>query len=476
VTYVTREIPPPPPPPPPLTKAELEALSPAERAYLDKFGSIAGRVPPARDNGEPRSRGPSDHAESEATADEESRRSFPGLSHAEALARKVPATAELVREIIEAGTVGQVAGLPETHKSFLATEIAHKVAAGGLVLGRFKVLRCGPVGYWWQDDSEANELRRLQAYANQHGFTGELPLHWHLNEGLVLPNDIPALRAEIEREKQELVVLDSLYNFIRGRNLKEEEVAEVLAELKASVCDATGATVLTVDHSPWPSENNRGQRRAYGSVFKAAAVRCVIHIERDGSKLWIEAHGNNLPGLKRTLAEWDADTLELRLIGEEEGDLKAPPSEIAAFVTERGGKATPAEIRDHFDIADGTLRERRAGLEELGVRYERDGRGSHYVVNADNDDPAPRNPALLRGDALRGQKPHGYAELTPHPADPAIAPLWGSENADLQGKSPPRDPAIPTGSALSVRADPEANENELERLRAKHADIAEGQA
>src|SRR6266540_404326 len=121
---------------------------------------------------------------------------FSGLSHTEAL--------------VEEGTVGTIAALPTTYKSFLGTALACRIAAGtGELLGRFPVVKGGPVGYWWQDDSEANELRRLQGYARRHGFAN-VPIRWHLNEGLRLPDDIPALVAEIEREQQVFVVLDSL--------------------------------------------------------------------------------------------------------------------------------------------------------------------------------------------------------------------------------------------------------------------------
>jgi hypothetical protein len=241
--------------------------------------------------------------------------SFPGLTHAEALAREVPPTAVLVEDIVEAGTVGTVSALPERYKSWLATETALKIAAGGRVLGRFEATAApAAVGYWWQDDSVENELRRIQAYAGRHGHTGALPIRWHLNEGLRLPQDITRLREEIEREEQVLVVLDSLYNFLPGFTLKDEEVAGVYDALKSGVCDQTGATVLTVDHAPWPTEGNRGQRRAYGSVFKAAAIRWGIYLEEEAGTLYVEARGNNLLGLKRTAVVWDAERLELRLL------------------------------------------------------------------------------------------------------------------------------------------------------------------
>jgi hypothetical protein len=80
--------------------------------------------------------------------------------------------------------------------------------------------------------------------------------------------------------------------------LKEEAVAVVLAQIKAGLCDRTGATVSLVDHAPWPTEGNRGQRRAYGSVFKTAAVRWSIHLEadvKDDTRLHVEASGTTSP-------------------------------------------------------------------------------------------------------------------------------------------------------------------------------------
>ena len=239
---------------------------------------------------------------------------LPSLTHAEVLALEVPKANELVEGVIEAGTVGTIASLPELHKSFLAAEITHKLAAGGQVLGRLKIAKQGPVGFWWQDDSTENEVRRIQTYARVHEHTGELPIRWHLNEGLRLPDDIPRLREEVEREGQLLAFLDSLYNFLPGRTLKDEDVAAVYAAIKQEVCDQTGATVAVVDHAPWPTDSNRGQRRAYGTVFKAAAVRWGIYLEAQADTLYVEARGNNLAGLKRTPVVWDPDKLELRLV------------------------------------------------------------------------------------------------------------------------------------------------------------------
>jgi hypothetical protein len=263
---------------------------------------------------------------------------FTGIAHPQLLRLQVVATPQLIDGLIEAGTPGTVAGLPETYKSFVAAETSLMVAAGGRVLGR-TVLRTGPVGYWWQDDSRENEVRRVQALTQARGLADQLPIRWHLNEGLLLPEQIDVLRAEVEREQQVLVVLDSLYNFLHDIKLKDEDVALILAALKTQVCDPTGAALLFVDHSPWPSESNQGQRRGYGSVFKAAAIRWGIYLDRSGETIFVEGRGNNIAGLPRTAGLWDAERLQLRLV--------EPPAQsddlgerIADFLRRNPGAAT----------------------------------------------------------------------------------------------------------------------------------------
>jgi AAA domain len=270
-------------------------------------------------------------------------RKFAGLTHEQLLALDLTPSPQLVDGLIEAGTPGTIAGLPETYKSWLSTQLAFAITTGGRVLGR-DVLTHGPVGYWWQDDSRENEARRIKAYANTHNYLdGDLPIRWHLNEGLALPADVAVLRAEVEDAEQVLVVLDSLYNFLPGLKLKDEDVATVLATLKADVCDPTGCALLFIDHSPWPTDSNRGQRRGYGSVFKAAAIRWGIYLDRSNDTIFVEGRGNNIAGLSRTAAMWDVERLELRLV--------EPPSQtdeladrIGDFLGRNPGAATSVVV------------------------------------------------------------------------------------------------------------------------------------
>jgi hypothetical protein len=345
---------------------------------------------------------------------------FPGVPHLEALTVEVKPARQLIRGLVGAGTVGTVAGLPESYKSWLALQITYAVAGtGGHVLGH-DVLEQGAVAYWWQDDSDDEEFSRLQVYAHRHGLTGDLPIQWHVNEGLQLPRDVDVLRREIEQRSQILIVLDSLYNFTEpGVLLKDEVIADIFKAVKAEVCDQTGCAVMFVDHSAWPTESNRGIR-AYGSVFKTAAVRWGIYLKATAGKVSYEAHGNNMPRTKRTPLMWDEDALLLRVIDVEKAK-KAPTADIAKWV--RGldpPVAMPSQLRDQFDITDDTLRRRRDELAEHGVLYVDQGKQSHYTV---------AEGLLPRDDVDRGVS-RGAA----HPAG-----------------DPPRDPAMPITSRGASR-------------------------
>ena len=268
-----------------------------------------------------------------------------GLTFAEACKAEIPPRSELVENLIDVGTVGLIAGLPFARKTYTAHEIAEKVALGaGLVFGRFPVLSGGPVIFAWQDDGTGKMLERIQAKASRHDYPDALPLRYLLNEGVRLPDDLPIIRELVERDRAVLLVFDSVYNFLAPTvPLKDEGVAAVLAETKREICDRTSCTVAFVDHAPWPTEGNRGQRRAYGSVFKTAAVRWSIHLEadaKDDSRLHVEASGNNVTGFRRTPATWDDDALEIRLLDIKTVDEQEVDEHVRVYINEHPGAPT----------------------------------------------------------------------------------------------------------------------------------------
>jgi hypothetical protein len=258
-------------------------------------------------------------------------------------------------------------------------------------------------------------LERIQAKAARHNYPDTLPLRYLLNQGVRLPDDLPALRALVDQDEAVFVVFDSVYNFLSPAvGLKEEGVAGVLAETKRQLCDQTGCTVAFVDHAPWPTEGNRGQRRAYGSVFKTAAVRWTIHLESDGkddTRLHAEASGNNVAGFRRTPATWDEDTLEIRLLDIKIVDEEALEAEVAAYVEQHPGTATSTIAKE--------LGKRRENVENALERLQDPGRVNpvHFKSSRDLGRPGtgrywfPHNHAPSEASQLFGT---GQDDSGPH--------------------------------------------------------------
>lgn len=271
------------------------------------------------------------------------------LTHQQVLELEAATERHLIDDLIPAGAVGTIAGVPETHKSWLAQAIAIRVARGqGWVLGK-EICAQGPVGYLWQDDSTREEAERVKAFEVVHPNPAELPILWGLNLGFQLPRDIQRLRQTVTTNHLILLVLDSFYNFLPGTDLKDEAAEQVVSQLKREIADTTGCTILIVDHMPWATETNRGRLRAYGGVFKNAATRFGIYIDAISDKLHIEARGNNIKGIQKRLAYWDADTLELKLLTDQDvtaEDLTTVRAERALeWLQEHPGWHSTSDIR-----------------------------------------------------------------------------------------------------------------------------------
>lgn len=349
---------------------------------------------------------------------------FRGLTFAEARHAEIPPQRELVENLIDIGTVGLIAGLPFARKTFAAHEIAEKIAQrSGLVFGRFPVVKGGPVIFVWQDDGTGKMLERIQAKAGRHNYPDGLPIRYLLNEGVRLPDDLEALRALVQQDSAVFVAFDSIYNFLSPKvGLKEEGVAGVLAETKRELCDKTGCTVAFVDHAPWPTEGNRGQRRAYGSVFKTAAVRWTIHLEadaKDDTRLHLEASGNNVAGFRRTPATWNEETLEIRLLDVQRVDEEQLDAQVLAYVNDHPGASSKA-IEDGVGGARKRVRESIKRLSTPG-----DTAGTHEgIAEATGRHPAGRYWYPLNHAALEspGELQATLGEISPGLSQAQVSP------------------------------------------------------
>jgi 5S rRNA maturation endonuclease (ribonuclease M5) len=236
------------------------------------------------------------------------RRSLNILSQDEFLSMTFEAESAFIEGMVPCHSLGTIAALPDAGKSFLAQDIATRVACGdGTVLGK-QVLAQGRVLYVFEDDSTKDQWDRVHLFAGKHPAVGK-PLYWCVNEGVQLPRDTELLREYIEELKVDLLVLDSFYNVTPGLNLRDNEAEQVVIQLKQEVVKPTGCTVLIVDHMPHPTEANTGRLRAYGGVFKGAAIRFGIYLDSSRPQYKLEIRGNNFPKTPKTNVHFNPDTL-----------------------------------------------------------------------------------------------------------------------------------------------------------------------
>lgn len=149
------------------------------------------------------------------------------------------------------------------------------------------------------------------------------------------------------------------------------------------------------------------------------------------------------------------------------GPRKAPADAIAIWIrNEAGGRATPKQLRDHFDISEDTLRNRRPELAEHGIDYRGTGTKAAYldrdVYPAIGDDQTQSRPEAAPRDETRGNDFAGLdrdnmRESDPAPPNPAIQHAAGNGNGSEQGKDATPDPALsierdrpPAGSGLEA--------------------------
>ena len=149
------------------------------------------------------------------------------------------------------------------------------------------------------------------------GITDDLPIRWHLNEGLRPARRHPgAMRAEIEREglcasrcstrSTTFCPLPSTQGAGSGRHLRPGSKADVSPDRLRRLHHRL--------HSPWPTRATAARRAATGRCSRPRPCGGRSTSRRRATPpSGLQSHGNNGPGLPRILATWDEEALELRI-------------------------------------------------------------------------------------------------------------------------------------------------------------------
>lgn len=300
----------------------------------------------------------------------------PDLAHeqditlADILSRELPHEEWIVPDVIAPATIGFLHGLPETFKTFLALHLALGVAAATsdaevpLVFGRLPVKLGGPIGYAWQDDSEVEEMRRVQAVAQAVSADRNLPAYFLLNRGLRIdrPEDVERLRRWVEHRGLVLMVLDSLKDFTSVGSTKDDSwVLPTLNSLKM-ICDTTGVCILIVHHDHLPHADTKGRaagQTMHGSVFLEAGARTGLHCQRPDPvkpEVKITRWGNSGKPWGPNLMRFDEDTCELELVDVSHNEPKVAPVKYRQALEETGGGMFVDELAAKLGVTTNTAK------------------------------------------------------------------------------------------------------------------------
>lgn len=195
----------------------------------------------------------------------------------------------LVPGIIADKSLGFIAGLPETGKTWVCMDLAVECArGGGYWLGKFPVKDC-KVLYIDQERWKGETKRRLKAIIqakalNKESIDSNLFIKSGTTTRIDLQHSFDAFRREIEKLRPDLIIVDSFTTFHTKEENNRKDVQEVLERIK-QIRNEFGCAFLFVDHegkSVFSDEDKTpSMAKMVGSIGKPAAAEYVLTVRKE---------------------------------------------------------------------------------------------------------------------------------------------------------------------------------------------------
>ena len=300
--------------------------------------------------------------------------------------------------------LGFTASAPKKGKTWLALAKAIAVATGETYLERFEVVERCPVVYVALEGSPGGVHARIGCLARGMGVdpdSADFRDWFHIAykpRGLNLsdPSWAERLVADVERLEAGLVVVDVLRRAASVRESADgvRDFADLVRNLEPLIDRSRFLDFLhhfrkegSNDENVATGERMSGSGSLWGHYDAATYITggsdLSMAVEVDGRdfrpprpfRVEIQGEATGPWGyVYEDAARMVAVDAPARRV------TKASAEEIRGFLVAAGGSASPAAIKDKFSIADKTLRDRRADLEEAGVAYVKEGRESRYEI------------------------------------------------------------------------------------------------
>jgi len=196
----------------------------------------------------------------------------------------------IVPGVVSDKSLGFIAGLPETGKTWICMDLAVECArGGGYWLGKFPVKDC-KVLYIDQERWKGETKRRLQAIikskaVNLESFQDNLSVKSGTSIRLDLQHSFEAFRREVEKLRPALIIVDSFATFHTKEENNRKDIQEVLERVK-QIRNEFGCAFLFVDHegkSVFSDEDKTpNMAKMVGSIGKPAAAEYVLTVRKEG--------------------------------------------------------------------------------------------------------------------------------------------------------------------------------------------------
>lgn len=213
----------------------------------------------------------------------------------------------IVPQIISAKSIGFVAGLPESRKSWMMIDLAIEAAkGGGYWLGKFPVKE-SKVLYIDQERDKSEAKRRFGAVMKAKNLAddvldGKLYLKCQTTIRFNLQNSYDALRRELLKIRPDLVLFDSFATAHTSEENNRKDIQEVLEKIKA-LRNEIGCTFIFVHHENKYAFHTEDQPEVSistmaGSVAIPAASEFVLTVRNHDAESSMVFHTKSTQGKK----------------------------------------------------------------------------------------------------------------------------------------------------------------------------------
>lgn len=230
----------------------------------------------------------------------------------------------IVPGLIAKRSIGFVAGLPETGKTWMMIDLAIKCAKGGLWLNKFPAEK-QKVLFIDQERFKGETQRRFKSVIAGQNFamssiTTSLLVKSGSTTRLNLQHSFDAFRKELSELRPQLVIVDSFATFSTAEENNRKDIQVVLEKIK-ELRNEFGCTFLFISHenkaafSKDPEAGDPSISQMAGSVAIPAAAELVLTVRKQDSE------SSMIYNTKNTLSQSIAPFL-IKVIDIAEGKIK----------------------------------------------------------------------------------------------------------------------------------------------------------